>query len=64
MRTLLRYLGGAVLVVAVIVTGVVIRIIQVAGSDERAVTATRHRYSRPVSITRPPSTKRALRLGS
>ena len=38
MRTLLRYLGGAVLVVAVIVTGVVIRIIQVAGSDERAVT--------------------------
>jgi uncharacterized SAM-binding protein YcdF (DUF218 family) len=34
-RTLLRYLGGAVLVVAVIVTGVVLRIIQVAGSDER-----------------------------
>src|SRR4249919_2943843 len=35
-RTLARYLGGAMLIVAVIVTGVVIRIIQVAGSDERA----------------------------
>jgi len=35
-RTVLRYLGGAVLVAAVIVAGVVIRILQVGGSDERA----------------------------
>jgi uncharacterized SAM-binding protein YcdF (DUF218 family) len=31
-----RYLGGAVLVVAVLVVGVVIRIVQVGASDERA----------------------------
>ena len=36
MRTVVRYLAGAVLVVAVIVVGVVIRIVQVGGSDERA----------------------------
>jgi len=34
-RTVVRYLGGAVLVGAVIVTGVVLRIVQVGGSDER-----------------------------
>jgi uncharacterized SAM-binding protein YcdF (DUF218 family) len=35
-RTVVRYLGGAVLIVAVIVTGVVLRILQIGGSDGRA----------------------------
>ncbi len=36
MRTVVRYLGGAVLIATVIVTGVVLRIVQVGGSDGRA----------------------------
>jgi uncharacterized SAM-binding protein YcdF (DUF218 family) len=35
-RTVVRYLGGAVLIATVIVTGVVLRIVQVGGSDGRA----------------------------
>ena len=36
MQTVLRYFGGAVLVTVLIAVGVVLRILQVAGSDERA----------------------------
>src|SRR5664279_3903354 len=35
-RTVLRYLGGAALVTVLIAVGVVLRILQVAGSDQRA----------------------------
>ena len=61
-RTVLRYLGGAVLVAVLIVGGVVVRVIQVGHLDRtgsrptpsscwapRNTTATRHRCSRPAS---------------